>query len=539
MEKKRADQIIEYYTRPMYGFALNKMGNSEEAEELASCIILEVYHVLCHKEDFVDMNSYVFKVAHNVWARYISEKTKKKCELQLDEASSSGHEDGPDKSYIDQETEGTLRREIAYLSKQQREIVVSYYYKQKKIKEIAEELELSEGTVKWNLFDAKKELKTGMKAIRTIGNLGINPIKFLDMGHTGQPGTKGDTRDFLAKVITQNIVYAAYHEPRTIRELSEELGISPVFIEDEVKILEEYGFMECLPGGRYQTQMIIREPSASEEEAFHKLAKEYGKILYEEYYKQFLALEPAIKEIGIYYPDQDFNCLLWTLIPYAIQFFDIPEAYQIEPDEVMVYRKDGGKYIAIALLDKPIELSYDQEKYGAMVMTRDDGEDNKVYGWQVGTYWSHRELDWRDNKYSDYVGMMYFVTGQLIESEVTQEIYSRLLEKEYLVRTPEGYKLNVVHVAGKEQMEKLKNLFPKPSDTLRKKLLEYDEKCYKMTKVGHPAHMHKTLRYLAQGRMQHLWPYVFEEMLNQGVLQEPTASQQKAIATLLYTQSEK
>ena len=55
-----------------------------------------------------------------------------------------------------------------------------------------------------------------------------------------------------------------------------------------------------------------------------------------------------------------------------------------------------------------------------------------------------------------------------------------------------------------------------------------------MTKVGHPAHMHKTLRYLAQGRMQHLWPYVFEEMLNQGVLQEPTASQQKAIATLYY-----
>ena len=66
--------------------------------------------------------------------------------------------------------------------------------------------------------------------IRTIGTLGVQPIRFSSMGHNGHPGTKGDTQDFLAKVITQNIAYAAYHKPRTINEIAEELGINPILL---------------------------------------------------------------------------------------------------------------------------------------------------------------------------------------------------------------------------------------------------------------------------------------------------------------------
>lgn len=64
------------------------------------------------------------------------------------------------------------------------------------------------------------------------------------MGHCVCSGSKGDTADFLAKVITQNIAYAAYHQPRTINEIAEEFGINPIFVEDEVAVLEEYGFMD-------------------------------------------------------------------------------------------------------------------------------------------------------------------------------------------------------------------------------------------------------------------------------------------------------
>lgn len=534
MDKKRADYIIEDYMKPIYSFAFNKMGNLEEAEELAARIIVEVYYVLCYKNDFNNLNGYIFKIAHNIWVKYLKEKVNKKCEAMLEQENVFKSEKGLDEYYIDKETEGVLRREIAYLSKQQREIVIAYYYKRMKIKEIVKQFNLPEGTVKWNLFDIKKELKNSMNTVRTIGNLGINPIKFGDMGHTGSPGEKGDTRDFLTKVITQNIAYAAYHKPLSIREIAGELGISPVFIEDEVQLLEEYGFMELLPGGKYRTNMIIFEPSLSEEEELHRLSQSYAKILYEKYYKSFLDLERIMKEIGVYYPDSDYNCLLWSLIPYANRFLDFPENDKIEGAEVMVYRKDGGKYIAMAVLDKQIDVPFEQEKFICMYMMRRAEDGNNIEGWQVSNYWSGRAHDWRDNKYSDYVSLMYFIQEKLVESEVTEEVYSRLLEKEYLIKTEEGYKVNIVYIENKVQMEALEAVFPKPSKEIRKLSLEYDEKVYQIRKIAHPSHMHKAIRYISQGGIRRLWPYIFEEMLERGDLKEPTKEQKKAISTWMY-----
>ena len=43
----------------------------------------------------------------------------------------------------------------------------------------------------------------------------------------------------------------------TIRELSVELGVSAVYMEDEVALLEEYKLLTALPGGRYQTNLVI------------------------------------------------------------------------------------------------------------------------------------------------------------------------------------------------------------------------------------------------------------------------------------------
>lgn len=197
MDKQQADRIIKDYIKPLYGFALNKTGNIAEAEELAGRITLEVYQTLLKKAEFLDLNSYVFKIAHYVWAKYVGEKVKASNQMRIEEHDVISKDEGLD-MIIREETAGTLRREIAFLSHQQREIVIKYYYGGMKISEIAAAMGLSGGTVKWHLFEAKKELKHKMNTIRSMGNLGINPIRMSNLGHSGSPGNKGDTSDFLA-----------------------------------------------------------------------------------------------------------------------------------------------------------------------------------------------------------------------------------------------------------------------------------------------------------------------------------------------------
>lgn len=76
MNKRDADIIIGEYVQKLYGFALNKLGDPGEAEELSARIVAEVYEVLVKRENIVNLNGYIYKIAHNVWTRYIGRKSK-------------------------------------------------------------------------------------------------------------------------------------------------------------------------------------------------------------------------------------------------------------------------------------------------------------------------------------------------------------------------------------------------------------------------------------------------------------------------------
>lgn len=217
MNKRNADFIIGEYVQKLYGFSLNKLGNPDEAEELSARIVAEVYEVLIKRENIVNINGYIYKIAHNVWTRYIGRKSKSRSfETSGGFDGTDGFENIPDERDFAEEFQkteqyGLIRREIAYLSKTQREIVVRHYYRGEKVKTIAAAMAVPEGTVKWHLSCTRKELMIGMDKIRTIGNLGLQPIRFSGMGHSGHPGSKGDTADFLAKTITQGSLYGYVH----------------------------------------------------------------------------------------------------------------------------------------------------------------------------------------------------------------------------------------------------------------------------------------------------------------------------------------
>lgn len=534
MKKHEADRIIEEYVKPIYGFSMNKTRNMKEAEELASRIMLQVYAVLMKKDSFVDLNSYIFKIAHNVWTRYLDDQSKTLNNVSIDETSLSSDSE-LDHQLLQNEVSGKLRLEIAFLSNQQREIVILHYYKGLKIREIAEKLNLPEGTIKWHLYESKKEMKKGMEVIRTVGSLGINPIRFSSMGHDGEPGKKGDTEDFLRKSITQNIAYAAYHEPLTINQIAEELGLSPAFAEDEIKELEEYGFMDKLPAGKYQTNMLIIENTESKWEAMHSLYKEYAEQLVEAYFLQFFSMEQQFKDLQIYYPDNDFNLLLWSVIPYAMSRLSFPELAKISFDEVSTLRKDGGNYIAVGIIQKEMEKSDPFNYSFCGDMYRAD-ENQYMLGWQLNTVWSNREMDWRDNMTSDFVGVYHFINGDLAENHVNIDVYRRLIDKGYLIRTENGYQVNLVYCANKELTDKLRGILPSPSEELVKLGERFDRAVYEIERVGQPIHMLKTIRYRCQNRLAALKTYVLKNLVERGLLKETTAEAGKGISTILFVE---
>lgn len=156
-------------------------------------IILKAFRVLLLKKDIEDVGKFIWTIAHNALSNYYREAGKFSIGVPIGELT----EDIPDGKtdilgdLVNQEEVEKLQSEIAYLSKLQRRIAIAYYYENKKQEEIAKELALPVGTVKWHLFELKKDLKRGMEIMRTASELKFNPIKFAMCGTNGSEGTKG------------------------------------------------------------------------------------------------------------------------------------------------------------------------------------------------------------------------------------------------------------------------------------------------------------------------------------------------------------
>ena len=73
----------------------------------------------------------------------------------------------------DEETYQSIRKQIGLLSERPRVIIYMYYYDGLAINEIARKLNISSGTVKWHLSDAKSNLKEEMVMVRK-DNLSVN-----------------------------------------------------------------------------------------------------------------------------------------------------------------------------------------------------------------------------------------------------------------------------------------------------------------------------------------------------------------------------
>lgn len=542
MNKRDVDKIIGEYVQKLYGFALNKLGNPDEAEELSARIIAEVYEVLVKRENIVNVNGYIYKIAHNVWTRYIGRKSKSRNFETYGFDGTDGFEHIPDERDFAEEFQkteqyGLIRREIAYLSRTQREIVVRHYYRGEKVRTIAAAMSIPEGTVKWHLSCTRKELMIGMDKIRTIGNLGLQPIRFSSMGHSGHPGSKGDTADFLAKTITQNIAYAAYHKPRTVNEIAEELGINPIFVEDEVAVLEEYGYMDKLDSGKYRTNIHIHIPSNEAVKIYREINKKYTELFAEKFFIPYLE---TVKEIPDFLtvPDNDINLLKWSMVPFLAHKLATAE---INDDKFSVKRKDGGDFVANAVLEASEDISSEpgDDVYPACgdMWRNPENEpfswDNPNYSWRswrLDVYWGSRE-GWRENHTEDFEKLYYFIKGELAENEANVYAYKRLLDRGYLVKTDSGCKVNIIL---SKNIDKWFELFPKASDEVTALSKEYADKTAEADTLNQPEHMHELIRYYAQNAACTLHTHIMEYLLNKGVLKLPTEEQRKGLCTVMF-----
>ena len=256
MDSIRLEQLITENMKSIFGFAMTRIGNENEAEELASDIIYEIIRSAHNLKDKERFYGFMWKIAENTYKDYLRRKSKNASRFEeLDESIADESESALDE-IIQKEELNLLRRELSLLSKQYRDTTVLYYIENLSCSEAANRLQISTEMVKYYLFRARKIIREGMDMERLYGEKSYRPNIFeIDFWGT-KAGDDHEYRDFQRRKIKGNILLAAYYSPVTIQEISIELGVALPYLEDEVKLLVDRQYLVC-NNGKYLTNIPI------------------------------------------------------------------------------------------------------------------------------------------------------------------------------------------------------------------------------------------------------------------------------------------
>jgi len=446
MDKQQADKLIIQYLPKIYGFAMKKAFSYEEAEELSADIVAQVYLSLLSAKEIHNTDGYVWRICEHIYAKFVSSKKNQ-------EGVSINEMEIPDETQIldedPNEELALLRREIAFLTQTRRKIVYAFYYENKPISAITKEMGIPEGTVKWHLNKARNDLKEGFGMERKIGKLGIKPIEAKSFGHSGNPGNNGGPEYYLGNKLNLNIVYSVYYQPKTLVEIAEELGITPVYIEDAVEELESNGFLVKQGANRYTTYVNFNPETYSLEQQDKQKQKqmEIAEILVREYVPQVRAAVAEVKDV--YIPGGNRE-----LLEAAAIFYGIANKCNIrlKTDLSKYYiktRADGNFVASVFIPAKQSDPDYVPPRswpsYWACGDMNRWSEKYPVYAWSTDTRYCSREGTWENNYTEDYEYLYEYMTGAIADPPANKEKFDRLRERGYLSK---DNKINIMLVKG-------------------------------------------------------------------------------------------
>lgn len=340
--------FAEQYIEKLFYFCLKKTGNRFDAEDLSSDISVNVINALFKGTVPSNFNAWVWQIARNRYSLWAKKKhistlhtafiTAADNDDNLEIPEIEDIETSVEDEYIRSEELSLLRKELAFISSDYRNIIVAYYIENRRVKDIAEALGVSEGTICSKLFRARNIIKEGMKMAKEFGIRSYKPEELGFIASGNQPS--GLPWSAIRRRIPVNILCEANNNPSTVEELSIALGIAMPYMEEEAELLENAELLKRTPDGKLVTSFFIT-PSECHQEMLD-LSCAFAKAHYAEIWE---LAKYAVKETEKFDIDTSAYSENDTLMYFALYLEQLLERVVL-PNSIYTKfkRKDGGHW---------------------------------------------------------------------------------------------------------------------------------------------------------------------------------------------------
>jgi RNA polymerase sigma-70 factor (ECF subfamily) len=153
----KLELLFDRHHKNLFRYFLSLTSNRAMSEDLAQEVFFRVLKYRHTYQPGAGFRPWLYSVGRNVWADYMG-KRKPEVELPEEAAELRGKETPPDRALQKKQEAILLRRALASLPPEKREVLVLSRYQDLKYDEIASVLECEVGAVKVRVYRALREL---------------------------------------------------------------------------------------------------------------------------------------------------------------------------------------------------------------------------------------------------------------------------------------------------------------------------------------------------------------------------------------------
>jgi len=176
-------RLVERYKKKIYFLAYDILGDHHEAEDISQEVFIKVFRSLRNFRRDAKMSSWIYQITANTCIDALRKKKSKPqvnleyfnhVSLQNNLAGGGTRVQNPELSSEASIMQHKIQNALHKVTPKERTVFVMRHYNDLKIKEIAETLQVSSGTVKSLLFRALKKLRKELSTHREKSSMEAN-----------------------------------------------------------------------------------------------------------------------------------------------------------------------------------------------------------------------------------------------------------------------------------------------------------------------------------------------------------------------------
>lgn len=163
--------LVHRWERPIYGLTFRMLGHSEDARDATQETFLSAYTNLKHFRGDAKFSSWLYRIALNVCHSKLRRRPGRKDASLEQQQEDAGFEPAAPDAAVDDRILGDqvgehVRRALAAIPVEMRQVIIMKEYEELKFHEIAEILDIPVSTVKTRMYTGLKELRKRLENVR-------------------------------------------------------------------------------------------------------------------------------------------------------------------------------------------------------------------------------------------------------------------------------------------------------------------------------------------------------------------------------------